>query len=356
MTNYIDPRQKSLWHLDRLLELKTSGKTSAPVNVEMDLSNRCSLGCSWCHFGYTHTKGPLTGKREGPADRIAGGDLMETSLAFRILWELGRAGVQSVTFAGGGEPTLHPDFDEIVRAAVNSGLQVGLYTHGGHIDAERAALLKALCTWVYVSLDECTAEEYKRSKGVDRFDKATAGIANLASADGKATVGVGFLIHKENYQHSRQMITLGKALGADYVQFRPTIHYAATEPGQPTEDTGWMKAAIERLRVHSKDSFVSLDLERFADYQKWQGHGYTTCYWAGMQTVITPNGKVWRCANKREQAGALVGDLTKELFADIWGRGGSCAVDNNCRVMCRGHIANQTINAVMTEPAHSAFV
>lgn len=36
--------------------------------------------------------------------------------------------------------------------------------------------------------------------------------------------------------------------------------------------------------------------------------------------------------------------------------GGACTVDAQCRVMCRGHIANQTINAVMSEPAHSAFI
>jgi len=37
---YIDPRHKALWHLDRVKELRTTGKTSAPVNVEIDLSNR----------------------------------------------------------------------------------------------------------------------------------------------------------------------------------------------------------------------------------------------------------------------------------------------------------------------------
>lgn len=355
--SYIDPRSKSLWHLEQLQELKASGKTSAPVNVEIDLSNRCSLGCSWCHFGYTHTRGPLTGKQAGPEERTAGGDLMDVQLAYSIFAQLAGAGVRSVTFTGGGEPTLHPHFDSIVRNAANAGLQVGLYTHGGHIDNDRAGLLKNFCTWVYVSLDECTPEAYKQSKGVDGFERATSGIARLTSAEGQATIGVGFLLHAGNYQQSRQMAELGRRLGADYVQFRPTIHYAPDTPSQRTENTGWMGAAVERLRVHSNDPFVLVDLARFDDYRTWQGHGYQTCYWPGMQTVITPNGRVWRCVNKREHAGALLGDLAEESFAAIWQRaGGACTVDSQCRVMCRGHVANQTINAVMTEPTHSAFI
>lgn len=41
-----------------LSRIGETGKTKAPVNVEIDLSNRCSHGCAWCHFAYTHTKGP----------------------------------------------------------------------------------------------------------------------------------------------------------------------------------------------------------------------------------------------------------------------------------------------------------
>lgn len=355
--NYIDPRQKPLWHLDKLLELKRTGKTDAPVNVEIDLSNRCSLGCAWCHFGYTHTRGPLTGKREGPEERTLGGDLMDTGLALSILDQLVEAGVRSVTWTGGGEPTLHTEFDAIVHYAHGRGLEQGLYTHGGHINNNRAALLKRTMAWVYVSLDECTPEAYKRSKGADGFGAALAGIGRLVAAEGDAVIGVGYLLHKDNYQHSRQMVDLGRNVGADYVQFRPTVQYSASAPSLRTGDTEWMAHAIVRLRAHANDPFVMLDLERFDEYRTWGGHGYTTCYWTGMQTVITPNGNVWRCVNKREQTGALLGSLKEQTFADIWQRaGGACAVDSQCRVFCKGHLGNITINAVMSEPLHSNFV
>jgi MoaA/NifB/PqqE/SkfB family radical SAM enzyme len=354
---YINPRSKILHHPDHLVQLKTTGKTLAPINVEIDLSNRCSLGCTWCHFAYTHTRGPLAGKAEKPAGHIDGGDLMDLALGERILEQLAEAGVKSVTWAGGGEPTLHPQFEDIVRHAATVGLQQGIYTHGGHIDAASAGLLRRLFTWVYVSLDECDADSYRASKGVNGFGRATDGIRHLVSALGAATIGVGFLLHQGNYRRTREMVALGQSLGVDYVQFRPTIHYSHDAPGELAENTRWMHQACARLRAHEGDSFVIVDLARFSEYRDWQGHGYATCNWSAMQTVITPNGKVWRCVNKREQPGALLGDLSNEPFISVWQRaGGPCAVDGTCRVMCRGHSANLTLDAVLAETTHGAFV
>lgn len=355
--SYIAPRQKLFWHIDKLQEIRDTGTTSAPVNVEIDPSNRCSHGCSWCHFSYTHTKGPLAGKVEKPAGHIDGGDLMSLDLAHRILLYLAEAGVQSITWTGGGEPTLNPLFNDMVASASILGLQQGLYTHGGHIDELRAVLLKEYLTFVYVSLDECTPEAFKASKGVNRFDKVIEGIKLLVAAPGKATIGVGFLLHMGNVHEIDTMVALGKSLGVDYVQFRPIISYDQAYPGQLVEDTLWVNHAINSLRKHAGDSFVQSDTWRFEMYRDWNGHGYKTCNWSAIQTVISPNGKVWRCTNKREHPDALLGDLSVEPFATLWERaGGACQVNDTCRLMCRGHISNLTLDSIMTEPAHKAFI
>jgi len=355
--SYIDPRHKVLTHLGRLQDIK-AGRTPPPINVEIDLSNRCSLGCEWCHFAYTHTRGPLAGKVATPNGRMAGSDLMDTTLAFDILDQLGIAGVRSVTWTGGGEPTLHPDFDTIIQYAHDDvGIDQGLYTHGGHISAARAELLKRAMRWVYVSLDECNQADYHRSKRVDRFHHALAGIRNLVDAAGDATVGIGFLLHPGNLRQVEDMVELFQDIGADYCQFRPTVAYDQHQPCYANEDTSWIDAAVEYLREVEELPGVMADLERFRMYQEWTVHPYTTCNWSAVQTVITPNGRVWRCVNKREHTGALMGDLSTDSFANIWSRaGGPCRVDADCRVMCRGHIGNITLDAIMTEPAHRNFI
>lgn len=354
--NYIHPRTKLLYHIDRLHELRTKGNTRAPVNVEIDLSNRCSHGCAWCHFAYTHTKGPLAGKVEGPPNMLDCGDLMNTSLLISALSGMRQAGVRSVTWSGGGEPTLHPEFNKIVDYTSTLGLDQAIYTHGGHIDDNRAALLKEEMTFVYVSLDECTAEQFHASKGVHRFYEVCDNIKRLVAADGKATIGVGFLLHRSNSHQVRDMVCLGKILGVDYVQFRPVVAYDQQAPGQQVEDTLWINRAIVNLRQFAGDPFVQADTHRFEQYRDWNNHGYETCYWSAMQTVITPNGQVWRCTNRRGHKGALLGSLNSEPFEAIWRRaGGPCAVERDCRIMCRGHLANLTMTAMMADAEHRNF-
>ena len=356
MTGVIDPAGKLFAHLPRLAMLQ-QGDVPAPINVEIDLSNRCSLGCEWCHFSHVHTRGPLS-KRPKLANRVPGGDLMDLDLAERIVDELAAAGVASVTWTGGGEPTLHPDFDRMVAYTSKTGLQQGLYTHGGHLGLPTAGLLKWALTFVYVSLDAADAVAYKKHKGVDRFAAACAGIRKLAAAPGDATIGVGYLVTRDNWQDADKAADLVRELGADYVQFRPTILYDQEHPDTLAEDTAWLDQAIDWLDAVAvtRGGFVVADLDRFRGYRDWAGHGYPTCWWSGLQTVITPNGKVWTCVNLREHPGAELGDLSVESFADIWARRPLKTVDGSCRVSCRGHVANLTLTDVMAQREHAAFV
>lgn len=353
--NLIAPQRKLLAHPEHLLALKTA-RRMPPVNVEIDLSNRCSLGCEWCHFAYTHTRGPLKGKREKPAGAIPGGDLMDTDLAVWIIDQLADAGVESVTWTGGGEPTLHPDFDRIILHA-GKRIRQGIYTHGGHIDGWRAVFLKQNMEFVYVSLDAANRDDYLRAKGVDRFHTVTANIARLAKAPGDATIGVGYLITNDNWRRADVAAGLAKAYGADYIQFRPTIQYEQETPDRLTEDLAWLDDAIPFLeQVADTFPLVELDTDRFRMYRAWAGHGYQTCFWSMLQTVITPSGQVWTCVNKREHPAALLGDLTAEPFLNLWARQSPAHVDGSCRLMCRGHLANLALAEAFDGPKHGAFI
>ena len=71
-----------------------------PIAVEIDLTNRCNHQCVWCMFEGFKGRKPFS---------------LEKSLVFDLLQELKTLGVKAVTYVGGGEPTLHRDFDEILE-------------------------------------------------------------------------------------------------------------------------------------------------------------------------------------------------------------------------------------------------
>lgn len=358
---YINPRGKLLYHFAKLSQIR-NGKPVAPINLEIDLSNRCSHGCSWCHFAFTHTRGPLANKHEKPEGFIGGGDLMDTDLAFQILKQVQKCSILSVTWSGGGEPTLHPDIKEIVERTGSLGIDQGMYTHGGHLEPDLAEILTDNLTWIYVSLDEVNRNKFKQSKGVDRFDRVIEGIGLLnqarKSADSPCTLGLGMLLHRGNIDDIEQMVGLAEELDVDYVQFRPVINFSHEAPDQLIDDTAWVNQAILNLRPFQTHPKVQVDLGRFEMYRDWSGkHGYETCYWSALQMVITPNGSVWRCTNTREQPESLLGDLNVSSLEEIIIEAGSpCQVTKNCRIMCRGHIANLTLQDIMLRPHHPTFI
>lgn len=310
-------------------------------------------------MAYTHVRGPLAGTKYGPPGSTPIGDLADPNLVLRGLAEARELGVQGVVWSGGGEPTLHPQFERIVTEAHRLGLAQGMYTHGGHISAERAALIKRAFSWVVVSLDRADADSYRAYKGgrPRGFEQACQGIRALAEAPGPCTIGVSFLLDKDTWQDIPQKVELAERIGADYTTFRPMIEFDQADPAHPTDDRSWITEALPALRQAATQPRVVCDPDRFIEYRDWAGRGYQTCYGIRMNTTITPDGRVWLCVNRRGFPGSCLGDLRQESFAAIWARHpGEWADFRQCRVMCRLHLINERLAALEAPMEHTAFV
>lgn len=349
---YITP-SKVFSHMDRLVRWGP-GASAAPVTVEVDLSNTCSLGCQSCHMAYTHVAGPRAGS--AAPDGFGGtGKFADLDVFARAFDQMCGLGVRGLVFSGGGEPTLHPQFEAFVERA--EGLELGMYTLGGHLPEARAALVRDRFTWVVVSLDAIDADTYAREKRVpgSRFRDACRGIERLAG--GRAAVGVSFLLHAGNWQSIDEMVALARYMGATYVTLRPTIETEASDLSQIAGDRSWVTTALPKLQALADEPDVEVSPERFVEYRDWQGHGYSTCYGVRLVTQITPDGRMWICPNRRGLAGSELGDLSKESFAAIWARHPGQVTDfSDCRAMCRLHQVNQTLDTVYAPRAHEAFV
>jgi MoaA/NifB/PqqE/SkfB family radical SAM enzyme len=354
---YIAPAAKVLRHLDRLAAWQ-AGDKPAPVTVEWDLSNRCSLGCQDCHFAHTHSKGPWTAKaRTLPMAFDSTGDLADAVMVKRALTEMSTAGVKSIVWSGGGEPTLHPKWEQVLIHAHVEGLEQGMYTLGGHLDNEKARLLAGLTEFVVVSLDAPDSATYAQEKGVPspRFDAACNGISLLAKHGG--TVGVSFLLHSKNWNRVADMHALARRLGATYTTFRPVVRWESQTPAQTNDDRSWMYQALPLLKEMSYHADVEVDVSRFEQYLGWKGHGYSTCYGIRVNSVVTPDGRMWLCCNRRGMPESCLGDLRTESFGAIWARHpASFKVNDQCRTMCRLHPVNQVLSSLETPRAHEAFV
>ena len=357
---YIDPRGKPFAHLQRLAAWQ-AGQMAPPVTVEWDLSNRCSLGCAACHFAYTHTRGPWAHRgRELPMHHSHGGDLADAGLVRKALEGARDFGVQGVVWTGGGEPTLHPDWLPIVQHAHALGLAQGMYTLGGHFTAESAAALSEMASWVVVSLDADKPDAYAAEKGClpIRWHAACQGIKWLS--EGRAKVGVSFLLHETNWPRMHLMVDLARELGADYATLRPTILTSAADPATPMGDRSWVDAALPMLRALERDPFVEADARRFEQWRDWQPgvRMYGACHGIKLNATVTPDLRVWVCPNRREfNDGSCLGDLSRETWPEVWARHPGAWTDfTACRAMCRLHAVNETLGEVFRERPHAQFI
>jgi len=106
-----------------------------PNHLQLNITNKCNLKCTFCSC----------------ADR----DLSQWLTAGKILTELKKfkeLGGKSVTIAGGGDPTVHPAFDEIIDEIDRLGIKIGLVTNGIRLDKFKNV---AKLTWCRISLSYC---------------------------------------------------------------------------------------------------------------------------------------------------------------------------------------------------------
>ncbi|MFJ4880316.1 radical SAM protein [Streptomyces sp. NPDC088745] len=102
------------------LEPTVAKPPTAPGLLELEITRRCQLTCrSHCYA----EAGPTQGHGS-----------MTTDEWKRIISEAAALGTERIQLIG-GEPTLHPDFAELVEHALSSGLEVLVYSNLYHVRA-----------------------------------------------------------------------------------------------------------------------------------------------------------------------------------------------------------------------------
>lgn len=321
--SYIDPWRKILRYPEVMAKIQR-GERVYPLNIEVDLANTCNLRCRWCAFAYTHDSQQL------PYD-----------LALRVIGECADVGVKALTFTGGGEPTTHPRFAEICRAAHEGGLAVGLYTNG----LRRQPLVDAApyLSWAYFSIDEATPKQYHVSKGVHKFWTVLENVQGLV---GKTVVGMGFLLHAGNYRQAPKMVELAGGSGANYCQLRPLV-------GE--RDYSWLPECLGILRGLRCSAFVRISFERFEQLLSGDtSRCYAVCRGSELTPCIGAGGEVWVCPNTRGLRS--LGNLHDATLREIWAGREQQMVGEDCRVACRNHALNETLEYVCSAAPHMEFV
>lgn len=310
-------------HPDVLADLR-AGRLCRPSHLQLHLTARCNLACRHCING-----GAIPRVQRPPAAELP------TRLALDVVRDFADLGGRALEFTGGGEPTMHQEFFEVVDFALSRDLKVALITNGvmARDKLNDLATRADRFAWIRVSLDATTVEDYRRRKGGPdyAFAWATGTIGRLALRG--ANVGVSYLVDENTTTTEiRDAVEIARVHGARSIRFAPIYRESL-----PTSVAGATAAQIAQLALQD---FLVVDMlpRRFADMAARFEHPDRKCGYLYASTVVAADGKVYACCFQAYMKGAELADLSQRTFAGWWNskRRADLLRDWRCARQCNG--------------------
>jgi len=223
--------------------------------------------------------------------------------------QLKQHGVKAISLNGGGNPTSHKRFGDIVNALCDLGFVVGALSNGDGILGNLSACKRL--SWLRISIesfDKNTYEKLHRSSMPDFKSMIKKLLAN------NVNVSAGCLVQPENAKEMIDIAKQAKELQVSSLRFNflwnPFRHIAI--------DESVVDNSISYIRDSIMDhSFkVTFSDERLKYHKSYRF--FTQCYYCNLSCVISPEGYVYRCCTLNNTIGGNIGLLHKDCFSDIW--------------------------------------
>jgi MoaA/NifB/PqqE/SkfB family radical SAM enzyme len=324
---------KALFHADRLRVIQDRGQPY-PVHVEVVLSDLCNQDCSFCAYrleGYSSNElfndplatVPRNPNRMLPADKV-----------MQLLDDCKEMGVKAIQLTGGGEPTLHPAFDQVVRGVLDRGMSLAVVTNGTLLHRpstwlttthgiSRVALL-ARASWVRVSLDAAVAENYTRIRRVhpNTFDHVLSNVrlfvAEVARQKSQCRVGFGFVVTPDNYHELSAAIDLAEQLAVDNIRISAAFTPGGFRYHEPYASDVQSTIAREKS-IRRRDGFTIYDNfgDRLEDLEK-KRPDYDRCPIMQLQTYVAGDGNVYTCCMNAYNRRGQIGSFLENGFKALW--------------------------------------
>ena len=194
----------------------------SPISINLDLTSACNYSCPFCV----------------DSRLINAGKTLALEDIKKLIDPLHSHGLLSVILIGGGEPTLHPDFEAVVETIKSKGIQIGVATNGSRLEKiEAIADRLEEKDWVRISIDAANEETFKelhhpRTKLTlhQILEKAQ----KIKEKNPRVSLGYSYVIVWEgmdidgkrlrpNIQEMPRAAELARKFSFDYISFKPCL-------------------------------------------------------------------------------------------------------------------------------------
>ncbi|OFW09185.1 MAG: radical SAM protein [Acidobacteria bacterium RIFCSPLOWO2_12_FULL_59_11] len=292
--------------------------TRHPLLVHLIPVRRCNLSCTYCNE-YDDFSAPVP-----------------TAEMLRRVDRLDALGTSVVTISG-GEPTLHPDLDEIIRRIRHHGMIAGLITNGYFLIPERIERLnRAGLEYMQISIDNVTPDEVSK-KSLKVLDRKLQWLGEYAEfhVNINSVLGGGIRTPEDALVIARRSLELGLTSSVGIIhdgsgQLRPL--------GAVEQKVYQEIKALQRqgpFRLHGLGFAPRLDNFQ-EDISNGQPHEWR-CRAGARYLYICEDGLVHYCSQQRGYPGVPLEEYTPEDIGREYFTQKSCAP--HCTISCVQQIA-----------------
>lgn len=291
-----------------------------PISVNLDLTTACNFSCPHCV----------------DSRLLNTGDYLDLDTIKKSIDTLQKNGLRSVILIGGGEPTIHKNFEDIMRFVKDRSLQLGIATNGSRLDkVAKASEVLQEGDWLRISLDagrESTFFKSHRPRGRLSLESVLKNVKEIKRLNPKVQTGYSYVIVwggitvngyelTPNIDEMEQAVMNAKEYSFDYVSFKPCLLRLESSQKESLFDTPDPDreariideirnnlTAVEEMSAGEVKILRSVNLEAMLNQKvhelKVQPE---VCHSQFFRTVMAPTG-IYHCPALRGVEQAKIGD------------------------------------------------
>jgi len=355
---------KALYHEESMKKILNK-EQPYPTHIELVISDLCNHDCKFCSYRmsnylsntlFQETRGG-TRKDRNPNRQIS------KEKCFEIIDDCVEMGVKAIQFTGGGEPTIHPNFVEIVQYAQDKGLDTALVTNGNMLHVNEVRQVCINMVWVRVSIDASSSVYYGEVRGVPEksFYTMIGGLMKLC-AEAKAenssvVIGTGFVTTPENHDQIYEAVRLFKLTGAQHVRVGLQFSNDWEKPFIPL----WSvirDQSVRAVKDFDDKGFAVIDRtqQRFDEFAgRHVGKiDYEFCGFQNFTNFIGGDLNVYRCCQFAFHPRGLIGSIKDQRLKDFYDselkKKDFASFNAKQCGNCQFHGCNKAIDAVKKDP------
>jgi sulfatase maturation enzyme AslB (radical SAM superfamily) len=277
-----------------------------PSQVDIDLTNICNQDCFYCNSADHRAARPVQKKYKEYID------LLDKLASWRAHTPRSFGTLHTITYPGGGEPTLLNGYEKVLEHTIDLGFLTSLTTNGSHLqDLINGVSVEKIqkMAWIGIDIDAGTQEKYEQIRHSltknSLFPQVMENAKNLIKIG--ARVDFKALLNDLNSDEVslRNLFVISQQVGVRQLYFRPTILQ-----GQAYD----FSAMIPVIELLSKQ----YNMPTKFNLSKSRPRNYTRCHQMYQFPVFCADGEIYTCCDNKGVARFSLGRWDQGDFRDLW--------------------------------------